>query len=354
MQIGYMMFLSNLQEKMPDDEMIRNELRIAEMAEEIGYDVIWCPEHHFEDYSMAVDSHQILSYLAARTEKIKLGSACIVLPWWTQPARVVGRITTMDAMTNGRYVVGFARGLARKEFEVFGIPMDESRGRFDEMAAMIVKGLETGYVEGDGPYFPTPRTQIRPLPSVPLKDRLYSVAMSPDSARQIAIHDTRMMTFVQFEIEKHLPNIEIFRTEYRKNHGKEAAPPLLIDFSYCNDDAGKAEAMMRKYMAANYLSLLKHYEFMEDYHKELKGYEAYGEAAKFLNSLGLEQAVADYTAQQAWGTPQQILDKLEKRRSIIGDFEWNSITSFAGLPFDEVERSIRLIGSKVIPELRSW
>ena len=349
-----MMFLSTLQDNRADDVMIRAELRIAELAEGLGYDTIYCPEHHFEDYSMAVDSHQILSYLAARTSTIKLGSACIVLPWWTQPARVVGRITTMDAMTNGRYVLGFARGLARKEFEVFGIPMDESRGRFDEMAAMIVAGLNTGIVEGDGPFFPTPRVEIRPKPSVALANRLYSVAMSPDSAKQIAIHDTRMMTFVQFSMDKHLPNIEIFRNEYRKNHGKEAGPTLLVDFSYCHQDAGHAEKMMQKHMAAHYVSLLKHYEFMADYHKELKGYEAYGESAKFLNSLGLDEAVQDYIKHQAWGTPQQILDKLAARKAIIGDFEWNSITSFAGLPFDEVEGSMRLISEKVIPELKSW
>ncbi|MFD2580123.1 hypothetical protein ACFSTD_19310 [Novosphingobium colocasiae] len=112
--------------------------------------------------------------------------------------------------------------------------------------------------------------------------------------------------------------------------------------------------MMQKHMAANYVSLLKHYEFMADYHKELKGYEAYGESAKFLNSLGLEDAVQDYIQHQCWGTPQQILDKLDARRAIIGDFEWNSITSYAGLPYAEVENSMRMLGKHVIPELKTW
>jgi hypothetical protein len=70
--------------------------------------------------------------------------------------------------------------------------------------------------------------------------------------------------------------------------------------------------------------------------------------------LGMDAAVADYVSHQAWGTPQQILDRLEKRRRIIGAYEWNSIVSFAGMPYDEVEKSMRLIGSKVLPELRSW
>lgn len=52
--------------------------------------------------------------------------------------------------------------------------------------------------------------------------------------------------------------------------------------------------------------------------------------------------------------PQQILDKLESCKAIIGGFEWNSITSFGGLPFDEVENTMRLIGAKVFPELRNW
>jgi alkanesulfonate monooxygenase SsuD/methylene tetrahydromethanopterin reductase-like flavin-dependent oxidoreductase (luciferase family) len=354
MQLGYMMMLPNLHETLSDAEMVRNELRVAAMAEEIGYDVIWCPEHHFDAYSMSPDNLQILSYLAAKTRKIKLGSAAIILPWWSQPSRVAAKITTMDAMTDGRYLCGFGRGLARREFEAFGISMEESRARFDEAAAQIIRALSTGYIEGDGPYFPQKRTEIRPRPSQDLKDRLYSVAMSPESAKQIALNDTRMMTFVQFSMEKHLPNIEIFRAEYRKNHAKTPPPPLLIDFSYCHEDAGKAEQMAQKYLSANYLSILQHYEFMSDHLAQIKGYTAYGEASKFLNSLGLDAAVADYVSHQAWGTPQQILDRLEKRRQVIGEYEWNSIVSFAGMPYDEVEKSMRLIGSKVLPELRSW
>ena len=52
MNTGYMLMMANLHEGMSDAEMIRQEMRIAEMAEEVGYDAIWCAEHHFESYSM--------------------------------------------------------------------------------------------------------------------------------------------------------------------------------------------------------------------------------------------------------------------------------------------------------------
>lgn len=353
MRVGYMLQLQNLFDDISDDEMLREEMRIAVKAEEYGYDAIWCPEHHFESYSMAVDNLQILTWLAAKTETIKLGSAAIILPWWSQPIRLVERISTLDAMSDGRYIIGFGRGLARKEFEAFGVPIEESRTRFDESAKMIVDALKTGFIEGDGPHFPQPRTEIRPRPGN-FDDRLYSVAMSPDSAKAIAIHDTRMMTFVQFSMDKLLPNIEIYRAEYLKNHGKVAPPPLLVDDCYCSMDEKHNEETVRKYLAAKYMSILQHYEFMKDYHKELKGYEAYGESAKFLNSLGLEGAVEDYISHQAWGTPKQILDKLDKRRQMIGDFEWISICSSGGMPFDMVEKSMELLAKEVIPELKTW
>ncbi|MGE0862234.1 MAG: LLM class flavin-dependent oxidoreductase, partial [Gammaproteobacteria bacterium] len=354
MKTGYMMMMANLHEGLGDDEMVRQEMRLAELAEDLGYDVIWCAEHHFETYSMAVDNIQILTWLAARTRKIQLGSAALILPWWTQPIRLVEKITTIDAMSNGRYLIGFGRGLSRNEFESFGIPMHETRSRFDEAARMIVDALDTGYIEGAGPHFPQKRTEIRPAPTMSARDRLYAVAMSAESAAIVGELGARMMCFVQFSMDKHLPNFDLYRGAYRKTHGRAAPPPLLLDFCYCDRDAGKARDVARKYLATNYLSILQHYEFMADYHKEIKGYEGYGAAAEFLNSLGLDAAVEDYIAHQACGTPQQILDTLHARREVIGHYEWNSIVSYGGMPFDMAESSMRLIASDVLPELRSW
>ena len=354
MKTGYMIMMANLHEGMPDAEMIREEMRIAELAEAVGYDTIWCAEHHFESYSMAIDNLQILTWLAARTQRILLGSAALILPWWTQPIRLVEKIAMLDAMSNGRYLIGFGRGLSRNEFASFGIPMEETRARFDESAKMIIEALDTGFIEGAGPHFPQKRTEIKPRPLQNATDRLYAVAMSPESAQIVGDLGARMMCFVQFSMDKHLPNFEIYRQAFAKTHRRAAPPPLLLDFCYCDQDAAKAEAMVRKHLAVNYLSILQHYEFMADYHKEIKGYEAYGDAATFLNTLGLEAAVEDYIAHQAWGTPQQILDTLAQRREVIGHYEWSSIVSYGGLPFAAVEKSMRLIGKEVLPELRSW
>ena len=100
--------------------------------------------------------------------------------------------------------------------------------------------------------------------------------------------------------------------------------------------------------------MLEHYEFLEDYHRETKGYEAYAAAVDILKAAGKEQALADFVNVQACGTPQQILDKLEKRRELIGDFEWMLMLSYAGMPFEAVEKSMRLFGKEILPEVKSW
>jgi len=189
---------------------------------------------------------------------------------------------------------------------------------------------------------------------MPFKDRLYGVAMSPDTAPVVGELGGRMMFFIQFSLDQHLPGVEIYREAFRKHQHRPAPPPLAIDFTFCDRDAGRAEEMILRYAAGYYLSVIKHYEFNNDYHAKLKGYENYANAAQLLRETGLDKAAETYASQQAYGTPQQILDKLEQRRSKLGDFEWNVCSSFAGMPFKDVESSMRLLGKEVLPEVKRW
>ena len=101
---------------------------------------------------------------------------------WHDPLRVAERICLLDNVSKGRLRFGVGRGLSRREYEPFRyVEMDESRGRFDEGTAMVIEALKTGFIEGDGPFFPQQRTEIRPRPERPFDDRFYTVASSDDS-----------------------------------------------------------------------------------------------------------------------------------------------------------------------------
>jgi len=353
MRVGYQLLFQNGHQGMSDAEMMRKELRLAEQIEPLGFDTIWCVEHHFDDYSMCPDNTQLLSYLAARTERIHLGTAAVILPW-NDPLRVAEKVTLLDHLSEGRMLLGIGRGLARMEYNGFRVDMGEARGRFNEAAKMILAALETGTIEGDGPYYKQPRTEIRPAPGRSFKGRVYAVAMSPESAPITAELRARMMFFVQYPIEQHLPGIESYRAYFEKQHGTSAPPVLTTDSVCCDRDGGRAEALARRHVAGYFLSVMRHYEFLGDHFAKAKGYETYARAAEMLRQAGQEAATDAFVEAQSWGTPQQILDKLERRRGAIGDFELNIITSFAGLPFEDAEMSLRLFAEQVLPEIRTW
>ena len=196
MEVGLLAIFQNYLGRGSDADMVAGEMRMGALAEPLGYDKIWAAEHHFTDYSAIPDNIQYLSYLAGRTDRIKLGTGAVIVPW-NDPLRVVERIALLDHLSDGRAVLGLGRGLARVEYESFGVDMSESRERFDEAASMIVSALETGFIEGDGPFYPQKRTEIRPRPRADFKDRLYCVGQSPVSVIEAANLGARLMIFSQ-------------------------------------------------------------------------------------------------------------------------------------------------------------
>jgi hypothetical protein len=120
----------------------------------------------------------------------------------------------------------------------------------------------------------------------------------------------------------------------------------------CDSDAGRAEELAYQYIAGYFVAVMGHYELTGQHFKESKAYSSYGEAVDMLRALGLEDMSKAYVQCQSYGTPAQILEHLERRRAIVGDFELNVCAKFSGMPYDVAERSIRLFATEVMPALR--
>ena len=150
MHVGMGVIFQGQGEGRTDRNVYRNELRLGDLAEPLGFDSLWGVEHHFTDYTMCPDVLQYLTYFAGRTERIQLGSMVVVLPWHN-PLRVAEQVVVLDHLSNGRFILGVGRGLGRVEFEGFGVAQEDSRAIFVESAEMLLSGLEKGFVEYDGP-----------------------------------------------------------------------------------------------------------------------------------------------------------------------------------------------------------
>jgi alkanesulfonate monooxygenase SsuD/methylene tetrahydromethanopterin reductase-like flavin-dependent oxidoreductase (luciferase family) len=354
MEVGILLVFQNYRGEHDDADIVRNETAIATMAEPLGFDKLWCVEHHFTDYAACPDNLQFLSYIAARTQKLLLATGAVIVPW-NDPLRVVEKISLLDHLSGGRAVLGLGRGLARCEYAPFGIDMGESRARFDEASRMILDALDKGFIEGEGAFYPQPRVEIRPRPPKGLRDRFYCVGMSPESVQQAAQLGARLMIFSQqtWEMFKDGALAE-YRKSYRAHHDAEPPPPLTGDLVFCHEDAERAEELAMRYMPNYFLTIIKHYEIMGEHFKDAKGYEHYATASDLFKQVGLEVAADVYCSVQTWGTPQMILEKLRWRRELLGDFELNMVVNYGGLPFEEAEKSIRLFAKEVLPEVQAW
>jgi alkanesulfonate monooxygenase SsuD/methylene tetrahydromethanopterin reductase-like flavin-dependent oxidoreductase (luciferase family) len=353
-KVGVLGIFQNYQGRTGDDEMMRAEMRIAELAEPLGFDSYWPPEHHFTDYSACPDNVEFLAWLAGKTQSIGLGTGAVIVPW-NDPLRVAEKIALLDHLSGGRAILGLGRGLARTEYTHFQIDMDSSRDRFDEASRMIIDALESGEIEGVGPYYPQVRTPIRPAPLRGFRDRFYCVGLSPESVEQAATLGARLMTFTQQPWEMYVAGpLADYRKAWAKCQQGDPPFPLTGDLMFCDASAERAEELARTYMSNYFLTIVHHYELMSEHFSQVKGYEMYANAAELFRQVGIEPAVQTYVGIQTWGTPDEILAKLEGRRELLGGFETLAICRYGGMPVDEAEASMRLFAEKVVPEIHSW
>jgi alkanesulfonate monooxygenase SsuD/methylene tetrahydromethanopterin reductase-like flavin-dependent oxidoreductase (luciferase family) len=108
------------------------------MAEKLGFTGMFLVEHHFTGQGQLSASLNLLSYLAAKTSRIRLGTGVVVLPWHN-PVLLAEQVATLDVLSNGRVDLGIGRGYRKEEFAQFCIPLTEAQGRFEECFKLMLK-----------------------------------------------------------------------------------------------------------------------------------------------------------------------------------------------------------------------
>ena len=123
-------------------------IEIAKKAETLGYDSVWVSDHIVIPHkhkgrftNIFHDPFVLLSYIAGVTEKIKLGTSLIILPY-RNPIVVAKMISTLDQLSEGRVIFGVGTGWMKEEFEILGVPFEE-RGKRTNEYIEIIKNLWT-------------------------------------------------------------------------------------------------------------------------------------------------------------------------------------------------------------------
>jgi alkanesulfonate monooxygenase SsuD/methylene tetrahydromethanopterin reductase-like flavin-dependent oxidoreductase (luciferase family) len=133
-------------------------------AEALGFESVFLVEHHFTGFGQVSASLNLLSFLAAKTTRMRLGTAVMVLPWHN-PALLAEQAATVDVLSGGRLDFGIGRGYRYNEFHGFCMDMNEAEARYQECLGFIRKAWTTpGRFSHHGPYWHYDDVVIEPAP----------------------------------------------------------------------------------------------------------------------------------------------------------------------------------------------
>lgn len=155
-------------------------LALCDLAETGGLDKVWIGEHHAMEYTISPNPIALLSAVAERTKRIRLGAGTFIAPFW-HPLRMAGEAAMLDVISNGRAEIGLARGAYQFEFDrmLNGEPATDGGRYLREMVPILPKIWQGDYAH-DGEIWRFPQSTSVPKPVQP-QPPMWIAARDPDS-----------------------------------------------------------------------------------------------------------------------------------------------------------------------------
>ena len=144
-------------------ERYRDAVELAVEAETIGYDSVWVSEHHFIDDGYLPSALPMCAAIAARTNRIEIGTAVALAPLY-EPLRLAEDSATVDLVSNGRFILGLGQGWRPEEFEALHVPLNRRHRLLEDTVTVLRQAWSGGVVTG-GDVLSYPGVSVRPKPA---------------------------------------------------------------------------------------------------------------------------------------------------------------------------------------------
>jgi luciferase family oxidoreductase group 1 len=342
MDFGTFLLLQSPAAKSPEEVFARG-VRIAQAADEMGFDSVWCAEHHFSTYGYLSRPLMLATHLASRTERIRVGSAVVVLPLH-HPLVVAEEIATADLLSGGRLDVGLGRGYQTYEFERLGFTLGESRQRFEEAIDILLRAFEGKPFAYEGKYYRFGETSVFPTPVQKPHPPIWVVGQSEESIVATARRGFNLITG-GFGVP--IERLRAFR------HGLDAmdidpATRSRIRVStqrpvYVTHDESELPAVVEqaRWNMRVTLSLRQGLERVEKGHAVAIPFDDEPDTRDLLDRYFI------------MGTPKTCIAKLEELREAMKIDHFNANFWFGDLEEARVLRSMKLFSEEVMPAFGS-
>jgi alkanesulfonate monooxygenase SsuD/methylene tetrahydromethanopterin reductase-like flavin-dependent oxidoreductase (luciferase family) len=325
--------------------MLRATREMVRLAEAVGFDAAWFAEHHFSNFSVCPSPLLMTAHCAAVTERIRLGPAVLVLPFY-DPRRLVEELAFVDAASGGRLTIGFGTGHQPHEFEAMGVPLDERYERTCAAWDAIESGLSSGRLalNGAGPHgTPLPPTEMAIRPAQPGRPPMFVASGDPRILARAAQRGVTPFISQGFRTAEAALAMRGGVEAAFREAGVAADPaPLAVQrYAFVTRDRNDArEAAAR----------------MLDFARNAIGLRRAGmtRGGAFLTPEPFEgEPTLDWLLDHApFGPPEHVAAILARDAALLRPVHMTVYTGFAGLDPRRVLRSIELFGTEVIPAVR--
>ncbi len=337
----------------PDSQCMDDTLYMGELVEPLGFDSIWATEHYGSAYSMQPNPLQYLAYWAGRTNRVDVGTAVIVAPWWN-PVRLAHEISMLDILLRGRRLhLGIGRGISPHEYASLGYPMEESHKYFYDVinAIRVADGAERFEFQGD--VYNIPPTSIRP--QARHKGELtknIKVAFSTEASAKLAAENGLGQMFVAGDdVIEMINKVQRFN-KIRKDLGLPPDQPTTLLWMYCAETAEEAEEGWVYFKNQGIAAQHHYFDWNNPGYEGIRGYEEYL-LRQNADISPAEASLAARRATQPIGTPDTIIEKIKTMQQTISMEKVVIHMMYGGMPREKAEKSLRLFAEKVLPEVQS-
>lgn len=299
-------------------------------AEQLGFHSTFLVEHHFSGLGQVSAPLDLLSWVAARTSAMRVGTAVAVLPWH-DPVLLAERAATVDLLSAGRLDFGVGKGYRHSEFDGFCVPIEEAEARFDESLAVILKAWTSDEpFSHDGEFWRYHEIVVEPPTAQKPHPPLWIAAGRPESVRSVAALGANLMLDQFASTEAIGERIALFKAECEARG--RACGPMQVAVArnlYVARDAADASAALARQARI---------------HDRMIGRSRGPEGSRRSHIMAYAGTPGETEAHALFGTPDQIIAGLQALQAVGVRY----VLISGG---DAARKSMQRFAAEVIPAL---
>ncbi|MEV0111153.1 LLM class flavin-dependent oxidoreductase [Nocardia sp. NPDC050799] len=352
-------------------DRLRETIELTQLAESLNYDSISFAENHFSNYGYSPNPILLAAAIGQHTDRIRLGSAVAVLPFWN-PIRLAEDVATADLLLGGRFELGIGRGYQHIEFNGLGLPYEERQDMYAEALEFLLGAWTSDEFTYQGKYFNVskpinvlPKSFTKPHPKI-----MIGVA-SESSVRAAASTEFRVFGTSLAKVKKATGNDRSAASE-----GTEKSADEFFGESSSHHEIYLAERKRLGLSGDHWVNGMNRQVYVTSARRGTKEYESERNDAlvrsRLLTRMGYglrteiievergrliakpqpgDPSLESYLEHLVFGTPDEVTAQFRDLAD-AGVQEVNLMIDYAGIPFEKARSCMSLFGEEVIPAMK--